>query len=393
MQVAVFVLPTIATLALGTALLVPLRDDRRGRRATLGGVGPLRPTFSAPEFDGARSADRDDAKTTVDEADSLEEMRCETSDDEPESNPRSLDPTAFNTAEPTNSIRPLGFIERARMLILGARGSRPSMHRDGPPELEVRSAVEREGGGEGVSTEGPSTIERSFAHELSQLLATDSASDPAPSPSPSHRTANHDAPAAAHSIVLVSPSAAAQSQTIEPIVARAAHPCVRAIPLTRLPLRPLSERVTWPSELDPPQTIDSQEERHALLSSFGRQSLSVDQTILERAVRQEDRGGRMLALRALERRIPNDRTRALFQDMLRTGNDDERAFALDALVTHGMRDDVLVALTDRTDAIAARAALAYIGSATRAVFRETLAPHLDASRIETLLVLLAGIAE
>lgn len=45
MQLEQFVLPTLATVALGTALLVPLRDDRRGKRATLGGIEPLRADF------------------------------------------------------------------------------------------------------------------------------------------------------------------------------------------------------------------------------------------------------------------------------------------------------------------------------------------------------------
>ena len=46
MEAVQFVLPTIGTIALGAALLVPLRDGRRGRRATLGGAPtPLRARF------------------------------------------------------------------------------------------------------------------------------------------------------------------------------------------------------------------------------------------------------------------------------------------------------------------------------------------------------------
>ena len=54
MQPEQLVLPTLATIALGAALLVPLRDDRRGKRATLGGVQPMRTEFYAVDSESKR---------------------------------------------------------------------------------------------------------------------------------------------------------------------------------------------------------------------------------------------------------------------------------------------------------------------------------------------------
>jgi hypothetical protein len=98
----------------------------------------------------------------------------------------------------------------------------------------------------------------------------------------------------------------------------------------------------------------------------------------------------LLALQALVRcRFAGARESLV--DALRLGSDDERAFAVDSLVALGDRASLDIALSDRVDAIAARAALGFVGSDRRADYAAALAPHLDARRIEAILGLLAGV--
>lgn len=115
--------------------------------------------------------------------------------------------------------------------------------------------------------------------------------------------------------------------------------------------------------------------------------------MLETAYAEEDGNGRLLALRALARMETSSQSRSTFVKALRTGTDDERTIALDALTSHGEPADLVPGLRDRVEAIAAQAALAYVGSRRRADYRERLIAHIDVARIESILVLLAGVVE
>jgi hypothetical protein len=56
-------------------------------------------------------------------------------------------------------------------------------------------------------------------------------------------------------------------------------------------------------------------------------------------------------------------------------------------------DDLLPALEDRLEAIAAKAALAYAGASSRSALRDVLKNHLSDARVESLLSLLIGLRE
>jgi len=59
----------------------------------------------------------------------------------------------------------------------------------------------------------------------------------------------------------------------------------------------------------------------------------------------------------------------------------------------GPRESLVTALSDGVDAIAARAALGYVGSRERADYHLALTPFVDSARIDGLLSLLAGYLE
>jgi hypothetical protein len=99
--------------------------------------------------------------------------------------------------------------------------------------------------------------------------------------------------------------------------------------------------------------------------------------------------GRCAALRAL-RRIDATHSVDVFVQVLRTGSDSERSLAVDGLAAAGSRDALVPALNDPLDAIAAKAALAYVGSNSREDYRAALAPFVPVERIEALLALLGG---
>jgi hypothetical protein len=101
----------------------------------------------------------------------------------------------------------------------------------------------------------------------------------------------------------------------------------------------------------------------------------------------------MLALAALRRSNASKEAIETFTEALGTGSDEERALAVDALSEAGAREQIARGLTDRIDAIAAKAALAYVGTTARDDYRLALSPLIDESRIETILALLAGVVE
>ena len=311
------VLPAIATAALGTALLVPLRDDRRGARSRFSGIrGPLRADFGTVASD-AEPSTRPALETT---------------------------PDALSS-----------WTVRLRALAVNIRGwidPHPAFEDVEHPVGEIPEA---------------SVIERSFADTLSALLtAGDHAAEvPAPIALPELGA------------VVVGPPARTAVE--------------RAVPLTRMPLRPQGEAVTWPRSVAE-RALDSRSERHAFLRGALEEPHEPLDAVLIAAYHEEDPAGRLLALRALHRgEFPSAREALI--DALNVGSDEERAFAVDALLEAGAVDDVTPAFSDRLEAIAARAALGYVGRAARPAYVAALDPFVDQPRIDAILALLAGTIE
>jgi hypothetical protein len=168
----------------------------------------------------------------------------------------------------------------------------------------------------------------------------------------------------------------------------------RVVPLTRLPLRPQGIDITWPDGVAEfaLSGVPSRTERHALLERAVRDRELLSGEVAALAYRQEDGACRTLALRVMLRHFPHA-GRAIFIEALRVGSDEERAIAIDGLATVGARDELGRGVGDRVDAIAAKAALAYVGTLDRADYRVELSAFIDATQIETILKLLAGIVE
>jgi hypothetical protein len=164
------------------------------------------------------------------------------------------------------------------------------------------------------------------------------------------------------------------------------------VPLTRLPLRSHAKRVAWPLRLEPPCDDSNPERRYRLLVELAAAPGGDAEPTLIAAYREEDATGRAVVLRCLKQ-VRSEAALALFAEALTKGTDEERAIAVDALASNETRDVLAAALSDRVDAIAARAALAYVGSRNRADYAAALAPFLERARIETLLALLAGYVE
>jgi hypothetical protein len=167
----------------------------------------------------------------------------------------------------------------------------------------------------------------------------------------------------------------------------------RVVPLTRLRLRPRATSIGWPALLDPARSNCGSEERLLLLRSI---DAVVDRDLRERALLQaldeEDGELRVLALRALTR-APTPAAGDAFADALLRGSDDERAVAVDGLLALGRRAELLAAFEDRVEAVAAKAALAYVGTRRRDDFRDVLDAHVEPSRRDAILALLAGSLE
>jgi hypothetical protein len=313
------VLPAIATAALGTALLVPLRDDRRGKRATLSGMrGPLRADFGTVASN--------------------------------------VEPLSISALEATPDAAP-HWTGRLHALAVNVR-----------TWIEGQSQVrDIEHAGEETSSE--SVIERSFADTLSALLIAGNEVEAAPGSAPLE-------------------AAVAEGAVVGPLPRTTVE---RAVPLTRMPLRPQGDAITWSRSI-PGCALDSRSERHAYLRDALEEPSETLDAMLVAAYREEDPTGRILALRALHRGAFPSAHAALI-DALNVGSDEERVFAVDALLEAGAGNDVTPAFSDRLEAIAARAALGYVGHATRSAYAEVLNPFVDQSRIDAILALLAGAIE
>lgn len=163
----------------------------------------------------------------------------------------------------------------------------------------------------------------------------------------------------------------------------------RIVPLTRLPLRRSTGSVAWPLLIPGPNDGLGRDARHRLLFDLTSSAGDASVAILIAAYGEEDAEGRVLVLRGLKGRR-SDEVRSVLEHALRAGTDDERAIAVDTLVANGACDALTVALTDRVDAIAARAALGFVASRARDDYRVALARFIDSERIDLLLSLLAG---
>jgi hypothetical protein len=163
-------------------------------------------------------------------------------------------------------------------------------------------------------------------------------------------------------------------------------------PLTRLRLRPDGGAITWPVHLPMPRLGTSETERRIILTDLEKTADAFHERALASAYREEGASGRMLVLRALSR-ISSPGAHAILTEALNLGSDDERALAVDLLSTAEHRESLVSALHDRVDAIAARAALAYVRSNRRSDYEMLLSTRLDERRLETILALLGGILE
>ena len=182
--------------------------------------------------------------------------------------------------------------------------------------------------------------------------------------------------------------------TQEIIVAAVGSSIERMAPLTRLPLRSQAAEISWPAACDArlAGTSQSRADRHYLLEALIREIGSVASSVIESAYLQEDANGRALALRIFTRHFAAD-GRNSFVNALHSGSDEERSIAIDGLATLRARDALTAGFNDRLDALAAKAALAYVGTLVRDDYRVQLAPYVDEARIESILKLLAGIVE
>jgi hypothetical protein len=356
MQTETFLLPAVATVALGAALLVPLRDDRRFKRATPRHARhPMRTTFSAA---GAAS------------------------------NPAA--PAAQGARPDAMAPESAG---RGRTFDLLFRAVARWKRR-----LGVRGDTVREAAA-GAHAPRELVSERSFADELAALVAAPSRVDAAILPDagatrdevamPARHEAVTEARNGAMSAVAAD-DATARAGPIHDVLARVRPRYERVAPLTRLPLRVQARDITWPQLVDPALAHAGRAARHALLARMAADSGDSKEAVLAVAYREEDAAGRLLALRALLTGGYGAGATAIFEEALRVGTDEERAFAVDALAACGAREPLVQAFGDRVEAIAAKAALAYVETSDADDYRRALAPHVEAARIAAILALLAG---
>ncbi len=410
MPIEQLALPTLATVALGTALLMPLRDDRRGKRATLAGAAPLRTEFSVIDGDRAIAHDAPEVDHVPDGPASTDDERDEAARNaaldvlarpSPPAlpSPDRLDGRAYVTSLATTIARVLGIGSPARItasraceataeVVDVASQEHPTRDEDSAPAATTFASVLQRAV---LRTQASATGEATHREPASRIATIVAQSET--------ETETVDVPASivALQAPLVDRTA---SDDPAPLVVRAHRPTVeRVVPLTRLPLRPQTATVSWPTLLAPSVTVDAgalvrdRSTRHAALVELSRSADDDATHALRVAYREEDCEGRSLALRALGRTTIDDSTREIVLDALRAGSDDERSLAVDIVARTGDRDALRCALTDRLDAIAARAALAYVDSLDRDDYVAKLAPHVEPARLDAILGLLAGVVE
>ena len=360
---------------------MPLRDDRRGRRASVDGDTPLLPRF------------------------------------EPTASPKEPTPST-----PSDLLSLVAAVLRPRL----AAAKQKLLERESgsgdivSPVPQPEHGPEAAGDGDTVEPQEASngaggwwyTEERSFAAELDALVheqafegdvtgrvelddafiaAAQGEQDGTAAPSETLGSTTGTAVGGAELVPSTTASGPGEElQVVEPLVIhRRAATAERIVPLTRLPLRPQSMAIVWPRLAGREHELGV-EERHALLRDMATRPPAIHlQAALEQAYREEGTEGRILVLRGLIRGRYD--ARDTFIDALRTGTDDERWLAVDALLALGLRDPLVTAFSDRVEAIAAKAALGCAGSNRREDCHAVLAAHVDNVRCDALLSLLAGV--
>jgi hypothetical protein len=162
----------------------------------------------------------------------------------------------------------------------------------------------------------------------------------------------------------LAPAEPADSAGDCPIAAAIVKRAERVVPITRRRLR-RAAAVAWHTESSPGEA-------------------------LARIYLQGDAEERIDALRRLLATAYPEGP-GVFRDALRNGNDAERVIAVDGLERHGRRDDLVPALHDRVEPIAAKAALAYAATRSRETLIRRLEGQVPPARLEAIIGLLVGL--
>jgi hypothetical protein len=423
---------------LAMALLMPLRDDRRGKRATVGGDQPLRPLFpatpaaagdgahlrKATQFtpyqaagdlqttlsDAAESPVQAPARTRVLLAFGLQSLvsalglaRPESYEDEHESDAPPTEESTFagELARLLPAREPEGARAGAELASAAthdeARAVTPETTLPGLPAASETPPLPDMLDGEASVPAGPArgTSEAERAGGASEAAepvgnASETAEPSSGQSEPAQPAGDVSEPAEAAGGA--PPMYAGQTASLSSNVLTSRVSAFRRTqpPLTRLPLRPLQPKPAWSLLVSASYEDWSEAQRHEFLRACIRDPAAADEAILSRAYREENAAGRVLALKALAH-ARGENSREVFLEALRRGGDDERALAIDALAERGERGALIEALSDRVEAIAARAALAYLPGRSRAEYEVELTPFVDRARLDAILGLLAGV--
>jgi hypothetical protein len=404
------IVPAIASIALGGALLVPIRDDRNGRKATRLGRTPVKPDFRIL-VDATPSSQETLFDSKLEDGRETEGQ----SHREATERAREIVRTLGAASDDCEIIAAASETPRKHQAFAAFRnvvGKLRSKASSAIATREVAEAPER-------SCDDEIVIERSFAQELAALLSQTSPvigsihETPEPAETiawsdsetvsverPEHaRLESSSTTVSTESNNVQAPTSREDEADAAPPIAIASAPRAytdferpeRAVPLTRLPLRHAPDAITWPSSATPPLVFPGEAERYAFLRSAAQSRTVEGDALMARAYREETPVGRTLALEALSRNAASRSALETFVFALATGSDQERAISVDALADAGARAEVARGLSDRVDAIAAKAALAYVGTTEREDYHAALAPLIDEARIAAILDMLAGV--
>lgn len=345
---------------------MPLRDDRRGRRATLDGNSPLRPLFESDEptrkpasppppgpftlFAAIRRQKTRARNGTPAENSASPHEQSEPSQPQAisQSSPPPEETHLFNQSSDSDEwwrAEQRSFAAELAALI----GDRVPERLSGEaPATSAAPASSNAADGAGETGATPEVLAgvRNEPVALDRATTVETRAEPSPAQS-----------AAGDRSKPQSPNEIAIGAEAEPLVVHAVRaPIERIVPITRLPLRPQRSAIEWPQRLSGSSATLAVEDRHALLRELATRAAAPEwRDALDQAYREEGAEGRVLALRALLRGHYD--ARDTFVDALHVGTDDERSLAVDALLGLELRDELIPAFSDRVEAIAAKAAL------------------------------------
>ena len=154
----------------------------------------------------------------------------------------------------------------------------------------------------------------------------------------------------------------------------------------------VSTAIAWPVDFGESEADSIPHDRHAKLLELAHAPDDANASALHAGLRHANAAERLSILRILER-TSGAATQVIFHDLLRTGSDTERALAVDVLARCGERSALVEAFADRVDAVAARAAFAYVGTNVRSDYESILTTYVDRHRLERILDLLGGVLE